>query len=116
MLIPPKFKFIGGFIMQKISDQVISLFFNSKYSCLKKQTICKRLNISIYELDRILDNYYAELDKSNVFSQAWTQVHQNSYMIPKKQSFIDSIVQSEHEKQIRQRLKEKSCLEGGVAV
>jgi hypothetical protein len=112
MLIPPKFKIIGGFIMQKIREQVISLFFNGKYSCIQKQTICKRLKISIYELDRILDNYYAELDKSNVFSQAWTQVHPNSYTKPKKQSFIDAIVRQ----QKSQLKKEKDCFDGGVAV
>jgi hypothetical protein len=111
MLIPPKFKFIGGFIMQKISEQVISLFFNSKYSCLKKRTICKRLNISIYELDRILDTYYADLDKVNVFSQA---AHPNSYTLPKKQSFIDSIVRQQGQKQLIK--KEKDLFDGGVAV
>jgi hypothetical protein len=104
LLIPPKFKFIGGFIMQKISEQVIFLFFNK---CLKKQTICKRLQISIYELDRILDAYYNERAKSNFFCLTWCKTHLNSYTIPKKQSFIDFIVQKESK-------KENNNFDGGV--
>ena len=108
-------------VSQKIQKQAISLFFHHRFkngqeALLKKDLICKRLEISLNELDHILDNYYAELDKANVFSLMWTQTHPNSYTLPKKQSFIDSIVKKEHEKQIRQQLKEKSCLEGGVAV
>lgn len=107
--------------MQKIQEQAISLFFdyrfkNGQEALLTKDLICKKLGISIYQLDKILNNYYADLDKSNVFSQAWTQVHPNSYTLPKKQSFIDSIVKSEHEKQIRQQLKENNNFSGGVAV
>lgn len=103
--------------MQKIQKQALSLFFEGKeHSCLQKQTICRRLNISIYELDRILDTYYAELEKVNVFRLAWTQTHSNSYTLPKKQSFIDFIVKKEHDKHARQQLKENNDLERGVAV
>ena len=103
--------------IQKIQEQAISLFFSEKtYACLQKNTICKRLNISIYELDRILDNYYAEMDNVNVFRLAWPQTHPSSYILPKKQSFIDFIVKKEHGKYVRQQLKENNGLERGVAI
>jgi len=98
-------------------QEIINLFFDGHgETCYTKEQVAKKVNISIYELDHILDAYYADLDKSNVFSRAWTQVHPNSYTIPRKESFIDSIIKSEHEKLQRRQLKEKSCLEGGVAV
>lgn len=102
--------------MHEIQEQVISLFFNGKHSCLQKRTICRRLNISIYELDMIIKAYYDEQSAKDIDSLMWTRTHPNSCTLPKKQSFIDSIVQREHEKHVRQRLKEKSCFDGGVAV
>ena len=106
---------------QKIQNQAISLFFNYKYkngqdAFLTKDLICQKLNISIYELDRIIESYYAGMERDNVFSLAWTNSHQNSYTLPKKQSFIDFIVKKEHDKHARQQLKENTNFERGVTV
>jgi len=98
-------------------QEIINLFFDGHgETCYTKEQVAKKVNISIYELDHILDAYYADLDKSNVFSRAWTQVHPNSYTLPKKQSFIDFIVKQEHDRHARQQLKENNDLERGVAV
>jgi hypothetical protein len=103
---------------KEIQNQVLSLFFDNsrKFSISQKETICEQLSISIFELDRILDNYYANLEKFNVFRLSWTQTHPNSYTLPSKTSFIDAVVKSEHEKLLKTQLKEKRCFEGGVAV
>ena len=102
---------------QKIQNQVISLFFSQKEYCIpQKETICEQLNITIYELDRILDNYYAELEKVNVFKLSWNRVHQNSYTTPAKTSFIDSIVKNEYVKLQKAQLRETNNNFGGVAV
>jgi len=97
-------------------QEIINLFLNGHgETCYTKEQVAKKVNISIYELDHILDAYYAELDKANVFSRAWTQVHPNSYTLPKKQSFIDFIVKKEHVKLQKSQLKERSCFDGGVS-
>ena len=74
---------------KEIQNQVLSLFFDNsrRFSISQKETICDQLNISIYELDRILDAYYANLEKFNVFRLAWTQTHPNSYTLPNKDKF-----------------------------
>ena len=107
---------------KEIQKQAISLFFHHRFkngqeALLKKDLICKRLEISLNELDHILDNYYAEPDKANVFSLMWTQAYPNSYTLPQKTSFIDFIVKKEHVKLQKSQLKEnKDQFEGGIAV
>jgi hypothetical protein len=106
---------------KKIQEKAINLFFEKEcqrmhLQIMQKETICKQLKISIYELDRILDRYYEEIEELNLIRLTWCQTHPNSYTLPKKQSFIDFIVQKEHEKQIKQRLKENNNFERGVAV
>jgi hypothetical protein len=103
---------------QKIQKQAISLFFDNsrEFSIPQKETICKQLKISSCELDRILDRYYEEIEELSLVRLTWCQTHPNSYTLPSKTSFIDFIVKNEHEKQIRQRLKENNTFERGVAV
>ena len=105
---------------KNIKKKAINMYFNHKYrngekALLSKELICERLQISIYELDRIIGNHYAELDKVNVFRLMWTQSHPNSYTQTVKFSFIDSIMKQECVKLQKSQLKENICFDGGVS-
>ena len=106
---------------KKIQEKAINLFFDDsrKFSIPQKETICKQLKISIYDLDRFLDCYYEELEELSIVRLTWCQVYPNSYTQAVKFNFIDSIVKNEHENLIRSQLKETRDivnLERGEAV